>query len=166
MFSETKKNKMAASRWFLPITLGWFVLSVFFGWLSSLVFKPFGVLYIIYANYQSYVIKYDLFCLSVLCSFVLLPCAVFFYWEKGFCEIDINKNKWLAFSIVLALGVCAAFMPPTLQSSGKYTNLVRVILAEFDWLGAFLIGFIGLYLVALALVMTFLPSKNIEEKNM
>jgi len=158
---KAKNNKIVVSFWFFPITVFWFLLSAFLGWLSSLFFLGRAwFLYFIYGGYQPYVIKYDLFCLSAFYAFVLLPCAVFFYWEKGFLEIHI-KNKWLIPSIMLGVGGMAVFTPPDPQGPGKYVLLVRIILAEFDWLGALFINFVGLYLVALAIVLVF-SIKNVR----
>jgi len=158
--SEAKKNKMIISRCFFTITAIWFLLSSILGWLSSLFWSAPRFLYFIYANYHPYVLKYDAFCLSIFYAVIFLPCAVFFYWKKGFYELYINKHKWLASSIIMTLGVGAVLAPPNLQNSGKYVALARFILAMFDWLGALFISFMGLYLIALAIVIAFLSDKN------
>jgi len=152
-FSDTERNKMTISKWFIPITLSWFSLSALLGWLCSFFIKPFDFLSYIYSYYCSLIVQCDSFCLAMFFSFTLAPIAAFFYLTKGFRVLYFKKWKTAVSLSMALLGMYAAMGLLTLENSGKKAMLARDLLKIFDWLGAFLICFTGLYLAVSGLVL-------------
>jgi len=50
-----------------------------------------------------------------------------------------------------------------MEDSGKYAERMRIILITFDWLGAFFINFMALYVFFIALMIAF--KQDVSVKN-
>jgi len=147
---------MFISKWFIPITLLWFFLSILCAWFSLFFFKPFDFLIFTYFNYRPYIVNYDLFCMCNFFAFILAPLTIPFYLLKGFNVFVIVKHKAILlslFSLVLFMGMYAALGFATFESSARKVAFARDSMKVFDWPAAFFISFLGLYVAAQSIVI-------------
>jgi len=60
------------------VVIVWITLSCLFDWILSLFMNPPDTIWFMYLEYADFIYYYDLFCLSMLVSFALMPLALIF----------------------------------------------------------------------------------------
>jgi|GEM_PF-6074634 len=151
-FEEAKKNTMIANRYFFFITLIWFFLSIFCGWIASMLFEPFDFMTYLYENYKPHIDNYNMLCMSIFIAIILKPFAIFFYIKHGFKSLYIKRGKFFISVLGAFSGYAVTDISP-MEVSGKYARRLQIILIIFDWIGAFFIVFMGLYLIAFSIII-------------
>jgi len=146
------------NRFWIGVPIVWFIASIILGaLLSTLNTPPPDFLLSLYSSYAPYINKYELFCLSMLGAFFLLPTVWFVLWENTPAEIKSTEEKHSVLStimlLLLTIFVVIAFASflvivlgmgfgGLLGVSGARGDIRTALVGLFDWVGGIMVNII------------------------
>jgi len=140
---------------------GWFALAVVMGWMLSHFFTPPEFFLDFYSNYNDYIDKYELFCLSMMVVIFSFP---LFFWL--FYLVFFKDITWHPLSTKVVLNMLAFVMLIHASGINELGHIkggkadIRILFVQlFDWGGGVLINIFFFSFLVLA-IMTGLKSKE------
>jgi len=141
MFIDSKGNKHSSSLRMAWVIVIWIVLSCLFGWILSLFMGIPDFIWLIYLEYADFIYYYDLFCLSMIASFALMPLALTFSWNPLYQSIKILSPVSRSRAFVFALLTPIALLPSigflfVRDDKGSFFHIfLNLLTFLFDWIG-------------------------------
>lgn len=160
MNTDNRLNRVEANSYLPPIIMTWLISSISLGWLSLFVTQPPQLILLTYSNYKAHIDNYDLLCASMMFSLILMPIAYLLTWKSGFNNIYLRKGGPLIFSLMAIVGGVVGLGTVTISGNNKFSQVAIYALNHFDWLGAVMISFFGLFLSASCSIVVFKNGRN------
>jgi len=123
------------------VVIVWIALSCLFGWILSLFMNPPDTIWLMYLEYADFIYYYDLFCLSMLVSFALMPLALIFSWKPLYQNIKIlypvSRSGVFVFALVTLIPLLPGlgFLFLRDDKDTVFHVFLNLLTFLFDWIG-------------------------------
>lgn len=140
----SRENKVDRTKYFSLILSAWLGGSIVLGWLLSFMVQPPDFITSLYSNFKGHVDNYELFCLVMVIAIFLIPFAFIFLLKYGLGLVSLKTGRGIFFllAMVFLFGGLGAI---GIEGGDRFTKAVRNFVYYFDWLGAVLVNFTGLF---------------------
>lgn len=142
-------------------SLIWFIIIIILGWLSSGLLN-FSFIQSNYNSYLNLINQKQIFSSSMFWMLATSPLFAIYYYKKCIIEVNLDKTEARKIYVASFVGVVSGIFinSPLISFQKNYTfsQLFKLLISSMDWLGAFIVCFLGYYL---ALFMMTILLKHI-----
>jgi len=133
--------------------------------LSLFVYPP-DAIWLMYYDYGYYVEEYDLFCLSMIMVFILMPLALFLSWTdiarsiKVHYAPSVGRLFGLVFLTVMLMIISSGWLGLDIYEDSLFYLAARILMFFLDWIGAIIYNMFFLYFLFWISILTY---KNFDK---
>jgi len=149
----------------------WLLLSCLCGWILNFFIYPPDAVWLMYYDYGFYIEEYDLFCLSMIMVFILMPFALFLSWK------NIARNTKVIYAPSVSRLICLIMLIPIFAilfsgllgldfyEGSVFYLFARILIFFLDWIGGVIYNTFGLYLIFMFIVLVYKNHDKYKSEN-
>ncbi|XXF06920.1 hypothetical protein J3Q00_12675 [Pseudomonas sp. D2-3] len=133
----------------------WFGLSAIFGWLLAFWVAPPLIVNRLYGWVEAYIENFSAFGWSVSVFIVLLPVVVLVFLRTVKFDSYLPRAALIALIAVAVSSLCGLVGLVEMSGGNAFSRLVRLLMQEFDWLGALMFFYLIGYSLLVSITLLF-----------